>query len=79
MNTYFFLGLSPRGTTTIIELLLILIGLTSLGIGILGEYLGRVYAEVKHRPLYIIQETINMEVSTEAEHSPINKVQSLKL
>jgi polyisoprenyl-phosphate glycosyltransferase len=35
-------------------------GLTFLGIGILGEYCGRTYTEVKHRPLYIIQEQVNI-------------------
>jgi glycosyltransferase involved in cell wall biosynthesis len=33
-----------------------------LMIGILGEYLGRVYDEVKRRPLYLIDETRNLEV-----------------
>lgn len=31
-------------------------GIQLLGIGILGEYLGRIYLESKHRPLYVIRE-----------------------
>ncbi|MBI2495624.1 MAG: glycosyltransferase family 2 protein [Candidatus Omnitrophica bacterium] len=53
-------GSPPPGITTIITLLFVAIGLNSLGIGILGEYLGRTYAEVKRRPLYVIQETVNL-------------------
>ena len=49
----------PPGITTIIVLLLVAIGLNSLGIGFLGEYLGRTYTEAKQRPLYIVQERVN--------------------
>lgn len=57
------LGYAPPGITTLIVLVLLNIGLNSLGIGILGEYLGRTYSEVKHRPLYIIQETMNLSTA----------------
>ncbi|MGH9165057.1 MAG: glycosyltransferase family 2 protein [Acidimicrobiales bacterium] len=52
---------APAGITTVILLLLVLIGITSLGIGILGEYLGRTHSEVKRRPLYIVAETANID------------------
>ena len=55
------IGRPPPGITTIIVLLLFAIGLNSLGIGVLGEYLGRTYAETKRRPLYIVQESMNLE------------------
>lgn len=55
------IGSPPPGITTIIVLLFVGIGLNSLGIGMLGEYIGRAYAEVKHRPLFIVQETKNIE------------------
>jgi hypothetical protein len=31
-----------------------------LFLGIVGEYIGKIYTEVKKRPRYIIQETINL-------------------
>ena len=31
-----------------------------LMIGILGEYMGRIYEEVKRRPLYVVREEINL-------------------
>lgn len=43
------------GFTTIITLVLFLGGVQLIGIGVLGEYLGRVYDEVKQRPLYVIR------------------------
>jgi glycosyltransferase involved in cell wall biosynthesis len=49
-------GSPPPGITTLIILGFFGIGLNSLGIGILGEYIGRIYAETKSRPKYIIQE-----------------------
>ena len=62
----YFWGSPPKGTTTIIGLLIIGIGLNSLGIGILGEYLGRTYVEVKRRPLYLIKETMNINTEKKA-------------
>ncbi len=32
-----------------------------ISLGVLGEYLGRVYTEVKQRPRYIIEKTFNVE------------------
>ena len=51
----------PPGTTTIIVLALLGIGINSLGIGVLGEYLGRAYTETKHRPLYVVADSVNLE------------------
>jgi glycosyltransferase involved in cell wall biosynthesis len=43
------------GFTTIITLLLFIGGVQLIGIGVLGEYLGRMYDEVKQRPLYVVK------------------------
>jgi len=55
-----FFGGVVRGWTTI----MILVGLGSsaqlLMTGILGEYVGRIYEEVKRRPLYVVQDEINL-------------------
>lgn len=45
------------GWTTIIFLIIAFGGLTLLALGIIGEYIGRIYDEVKQRPVYVIAET----------------------
>lgn len=45
-----------QGFPTLISVILFLGGLQLISIGIIGEYLGRVFHETKHRPVYIIRE-----------------------
>ena len=49
----FLIGSPPPGITTLIVLSCLGIGINSLGIGVLGEYVGRTYAEAKARPLLL--------------------------
>jgi glycosyltransferase involved in cell wall biosynthesis len=56
-----FTGSPPPGLTTLTVLVLAGIGFNSLGIGVLGEYLGRTYLEVKRRPLFVVEETVNLD------------------
>ena len=49
------------GTPTIIVLVLFMGGVQMISIGILGEYIGRIYDEVKRRPRFIIDRTGNMD------------------
>lgn len=58
------LGSDTPGFPTIMCALLILGGLILLSLGIIGEYLARVYLEVKKRPVFLINET-NIEVKTD--------------
>ncbi len=58
-----FLGVNyPAGIPTITILILFFGGANIMAIGILGEYVGRIYDEVKQRPLYIIAENHNIDV-----------------
>jgi glycosyltransferase involved in cell wall biosynthesis len=59
----FLTGSPPAGITTLIVLALLGIGINSLGIGVLGEYLGRTYAETKRRPIYVISDAVNIDVT----------------
>jgi dolichol-phosphate mannosyltransferase len=45
---------APRGWASTVTIILVLGGLQLLMIGIIGEYLGRIYDEVRHRPQYIV-------------------------
>ena len=59
---YFVAGQSwPAGFATLTILLLVSVGLNAIFIGIVGEYVGRIYDQVRVRPLTIIERTINLK------------------
>jgi len=47
---------APLGFTTLVTLIAFLGGIQLIAIGLLGQYLGRIYDEVKQRPLYVVKE-----------------------
>jgi len=49
-----FIGPEEGGLFTLFALLFLLVGLALFGIGLLGEYVGRIYQEVRSRPRYVI-------------------------
>ena len=49
----------PGITTTVVAVLL-LGGIQLMAIGLIGEYVGRIYDEVKRRPLYVVRERANV-------------------
>lgn len=51
-------GVSVGSAGRIIASVFLCCGINLAGIGIVGEYVGKAYLEVKHRPRYIIEETI---------------------
>jgi len=52
----------PVGLPTITVLVLFIGGVQLLGIGVLGEYIGRIYDEVRQRPPYIVDRAVNLPV-----------------
>jgi dolichol-phosphate mannosyltransferase len=50
-----------QGWTSLIVIVLIISGVQLVILGIIGEYLGRVYTEEQNRPLYVIEEKINLK------------------
>jgi len=51
-------GIPVQGWATIVSLLTLLCGVQLLAIGVIGEYVGRIYLEVKNRPLYVVSERV---------------------
>ena len=52
---YLLFGNPVSGWTTIVVLLLFLLGMQMVSLGVVGEYVGRIFEEVKGRPLFIIR------------------------
>lgn len=52
---------AEMGFTTLVTLVLFLGGVQLVAIGLLGEYLGRIYDEVKERPLYIVRRRFGVD------------------
>ncbi len=55
-----FFGDTEQGWSTIVIVVSLAASAQLLMIGILGEYVGRIYEEVKRRPLYVVQDTLNV-------------------
>ena len=53
-----FTGNAVDGFATVILLILITSSLLMLGLGVIGEYIGRIYREVKFRPRYLVSHQI---------------------
>ena len=50
-----FFGPQVEGVFTLFGILFFLVGIALFGIGLLGEYVGRIYAQVRERPRYLVQ------------------------
>ena len=53
-----FFGQSPVGFTALIFAITFLSGVQLLFLGVIGEYIGRIYEEVKQRPHYIVKQVV---------------------
>jgi glycosyltransferase involved in cell wall biosynthesis len=62
MGRTFVLGVDVPGYASIVSMILFFSGMQMIGLGVMGEYLGRVFLEVKQRPLYIIRDAIGFGV-----------------
>lgn len=54
-------GVDVPGYASLIVIILFFSGLNMIGLGIFGEYLGRVFVEVKQRPLYLVRDRFGFD------------------
>jgi polyisoprenyl-phosphate glycosyltransferase len=63
-----------RGWASLFVAVLFMGGVQLVSLGILGEYLGRIYTEVKRRPLYVVQERLGFPSKRKARSEEVNAV-----
>src|SRR5450631_4530631 len=63
-------GVDVPGYASLIVSITFFAGIQLLSLGIIGEYIGRIFAEVKRRPLYLIDERVGL-VAPAADDSPV--------
>ncbi len=59
----FTVGAEAEGLFTLFGIVFFLIGVSLFGIGLLGEYVGRIYAQVRERPRYIVEAVLESEAN----------------
>jgi hypothetical protein len=62
-----FQGVPFAGFGTMVALILLLFGLTAAMLGVVSEYIGLIYEEVKQRPNFIVTRTLNIKEGNELE------------
>jgi glycosyltransferase involved in cell wall biosynthesis len=62
-------GWYAPGVSALMFVVLLMGGIQLITVGIIGEYVGRIYDEVKGRPLYLVRESRNFEIPPETTAS----------
>ena len=57
----FVFGAEVEGVFTLFALIFALIGVLLFGVGLLGEYVGRIYEQVRGRPRFVIQAILEQD------------------
>jgi len=66
---YFLYFIPVSGWTSVIVSIYFLAGLFFMNAGFIGLYIGRIYDEVKGRPLYVVRERLNLRAINRHEEA----------
>jgi undecaprenyl-phosphate 4-deoxy-4-formamido-L-arabinose transferase len=55
------IGPEAEGLFTLFAIMFLLMGIVLMGLGIVGEYIGRIYQEVRQRPRFVIQRRVGFQ------------------
>jgi glycosyltransferase involved in cell wall biosynthesis len=70
VGDYWISGNATSGWTTIVAAILFFAGVNLISVGILGEYIGRIFNEVKGRPLYVVSQRTGSGLPAGTEQKP---------
>src|SRR5438105_12385489 len=57
----YFTDKAIQGWTSVLIVVLLLGGMQLVGLGVIGQYVARIFEEAKQRPLYLVQESVGFE------------------
>lgn len=63
-GNYFLFGHDVSGWTTIVVSLMLFAGIQLISLGVVGEYVGRIFEEVKARPLFVVKRELGRGMDT---------------
>jgi hypothetical protein len=69
-------GIDVPGYASLMVAVCFLSGVQLLGLGIMGEYMSRIFAEVKQRPMFLVQERIGFDQGTSSASRRLGRVAS---
>jgi undecaprenyl-phosphate 4-deoxy-4-formamido-L-arabinose transferase len=67
------LGPEAEGLFTLFGIAFFLIGILLFGVGLLGEYVGRIYQQVRHRPRYLVQAVLQQSDAAGVPAHPVRE------
>ncbi len=65
------MGITVKGWPTIMVAMLFLGGVQLICLGIIGEYIARIFNQIKNRPMYVIEEIYHSEVTQDQEKATV--------
>ena len=69
---YLIYGHNINGWTTIVVGLMLMSGIQLISLGIVGEYVGRIFEEVKARPLFVVKNDLGQGLKVQLDATPPN-------